>query len=299
MPRLAEAFLADGDVATARLLRNAALRAGGEPTREMELLEVRLDLAAGAPAADPRLARLAADTDDVALEAAALLLEGAGADAPEAALADAGLLVDERRGGAGGERLRGLLASALMDAGRWDDALALVEAAPRGGPDTAALWEAFAGRLAEEAADPPFLRLIFAEGEALAAAPISAEAARAIEARRDALGFGEPPVVAEAEVEPVPEEQAWWPDSPASAGVGAPAPDGGSVAAAAPGPAPVEPAALPAAEAPDLTGPIAQGRASLEESRRRRAALAARLAEIETSETRAAADAADAEAALR
>ena len=285
VPRLAEAFLADRDLATARLLRNAVRRTGAEPGRAMRLLDVRLDLAAGAPPADPRLVRLAADTDDVALEAAALLLEGAGAETPEAALIDAELLVGERRGSEEGERLRGLLVAALMDAGRWDDALSLVEAAPSDDPGTPALWEGFARSLAEDAADPPFVRLVFAEGETLVAAPISAAASAAIDARRQALGFGAPPEEPEGVAAPIPAESAWWPeaadpDAPAAGTPGEAAP--ARLADGSPDPAgAAEPAILPLAPAPDLSGPIAESRDSLAESRQRRAALAERLARLE------------------
>lgn len=273
-PRLAGAFLADGDVATARLVRNAALRAGGEPDRAMRLLGIRLDLAADGAldealdAAAEALAALARGSDEVALEAAALLLgEMADGALPEGALEDAAVLVAERRGGAAGERLRGLLAGALMDRARWDEALALAREAPAGAPDTPALWEAVARRLAEEAAAPTFLRLAYAEGAALAAAPLSSEAAGAIAARREALGYG-PASAAARWAAPEPPGAAAAPEDPTAAP---------EVAAA---PAPIEGApileATPPADAA-LNGPLASGQQSLEESRRRRAELAARL----------------------
>ena len=209
-PRLAGAFLDDGDGATARLVRNAVARAGGEPDRAMRLLDVRLDLAgdAAAPDAAARLATLAQGADEVAVEAATLLLEGAAGPPPLDALGDAAILVAERRGGVGGERLRALLAGALMDEARWDEALALASDAPHDGRQTPALWEAVARRLAGEAADPAFLRLAFAEAEALDAAPISPEAAGAIAARREAFGYGAPSPAAEAEARPT--GRPWW-----------------------------------------------------------------------------------------
>ena len=268
-PRIAGAFLDDGDAATARLVRNAVARAGGEPDRAMRFLDLSLDWAAGpSEEAAQGLAALAAGTDGVALEAATLLLEEGFDPLPLGALEDAGILVTERRGALEGERLRALLAGALMDAARWDEALALAADAPHDGPGTPALWEAVASRLAGEAADPAFLRLAFAEGEAIAEAPVSPEAAAAIAARRAALGYGAAP----------------GGDGPAAV------PAATDWAVPVPEDAPEEPpmeiaseAATPAAaEGPELGGPIALGQRSLEESRRRRAALAERLAALGT-----------------
>ncbi len=211
-PRLAGAFLADGDAATARLVRNAVTRAGGEPDRAMRLLDIRLGLSAdpAEPGAAGRLAALAQGTDAVALDAATLLLEGAAGTPPAGATEDAALLVAERRGDPGGERLRALLAAAFMDEARWDEALALAADAPPDGPGTSALWEGIARRLAAEAAGPAFLRIAFAEAEALDAAPISPRAAAAIAARRDGFGYGAPMPAAEGAAVALPTDRAWW-----------------------------------------------------------------------------------------
>ena len=281
-PRLAGAFLSDGDAATARLVRNAVTRAGGEPDRAMRLIELRLDLDAGiAEDAPQELAALAAGTDEVALEAATLLLQGVARPPPASALEDADLLVAERRGGPGGERLRALLAGALMDAARWDDGLALVADAPHDGAGTADLWELAARRLADEAADATFLRLAYAQGETIAEAPISPEAAAAIADRRRALGFGAPSPGEDGVAVPAAADwaapEASEPPPPEPVPSQPVLPEPALPVAAPPGEAPDA-----APDAPELTGPIALGQRSLEESRRRRAALAARLAEIGT-----------------
>ena len=250
-PRLAGIFLDDGDRATARLVRNAATRDGGEPDRAMRLLSARMTLAEepSDAAALKELADLVSGRDGVAMEAA-LRLFSAGGVVPEQALQDAAILVAERRGRAEGESLRGVLGAALMDAGRWDEALAIAADAPPDAPGTAPLWEAAARRLAAEAADPAFLRLAFAEAETLAAAPISAEVTVAIAARLDALGFG---AGGEEPEEPMEVAAPTPPPPPAPAPVVAPEPSAG------------------------LAGPITSGQRSLQESRRRRADLAQRI----------------------
>ena len=276
-PRLAGVFLDDGDAATARLVRNAAARTGDAPDAAMRLLDARIALEADPADAAARaaLAELATGRDDVALEAAGRLLEAGGA--PAQALEDAAILVAERRGHPSGEVLRAALVEASADAGLWDEALALVEAAPDAAPGTAALWEDAVRRLASAAPDPVFLRLAFAEAETLAAAPISPRTAAAVEARLEALGFGAPPPAATAAA--VPPEGApatSVPEAPAAGEVAAaervPAPG-----AEAPAPPPVPPGLASAVERVPLSGPISSGRRSLEESRRRRADLAARL----------------------
>ena len=250
-PRLAAIFLDDGDSATARLVRNAATREGGGDSRAMRLLGARLTLLDEPSdfAALEELAQLVSGRDDVAIEAAHRLFDAAGGVVPSRALQDAGILVAERRGRPDGEALRGVLGRALVEAGEWDEAISLAGDGPADAPGTAALWEATVAGLVDAAPDPAFLRLAFAEADTFAAAPVSPETRASIAERLDALGFGARAPAPEAPVAAAPPE---------------------------PAPTPLPPVPEPAPTV-GLAGPITSGQRSLDESRRRRADLAARI----------------------
>ena len=209
VPRLAGAFLADGDDGTARLLQASVARAPGAPSRELELLSLRLALRDDGSAARG-LVRLAEGADDVALAAAVLAFERGAPPDPGAV----DVLLTERRGTAEGERLRTLAAAERWRAHDWDRAVEIASTAPRSGDPS--LWDALAGALLQEPDDAVFIRAAYAHRAALDEAPIARGRTEAIEGRLAALGFAAGPRadLRSPVIGPIEPRSAWWPDAP-------------------------------------------------------------------------------------
>ena len=242
VPRLAGAFLADGDDGTARLLQASVARAPGAPSRELELLSLRLALRDDGTAAQG-LMRLAEGADDVALAAAVLAFERGAPPDPGAV----DVLLTERRGTAEGERLRTLAAAERWRAHDWDRAVEIASAAPRSGDPS--LWDALAGALLEEPDDAVFIRAAYIHRAALDEAPIARERTEAIAGRLAALGFAasrradlRSPLIG-----PIEPGSAWWPDAPHFSSNLAPAVPTGTHASLTP--PPTDAAAGPSARA--------------------------------------------------
>lgn len=200
---LAERFLALGDAETARALRDAILRAPGEPGGAADRLAAELELAAGrGAAAEARLARLAEGGGRDAPEALARLIEtrlARGESVDETLSARAAALAHEHRGTALGGRLEAAHARAEAARGAFGAAFAAADRlAARDADAGAAVRRDLLGTLAETGEDADFLHHAFARpglglpaaGPGSLADPPGAAARRALARRFAALGFG-------------------------------------------------------------------------------------------------------------
>lgn len=137
--RLADRFLALDDIETARAVRDAILRAPGDPGPDAALLQVSMDLKSGDPqAAETRLQEILADPEQRAGEALIALVEARAAqllpvDANVVAALEA--MIAEQSGQAAEQRYLRALALARAASGNFDAAFASLDPSDATIPD--------------------------------------------------------------------------------------------------------------------------------------------------------------------
>ncbi|MDT8857978.1 hypothetical protein RNZ50_23690 [Paracoccaceae bacterium Fryx2] len=146
-PILSERFLSQQDTETARAIRDAILRAPGDPGPAVRLMEARLDLAQGdTAAADTALTELSAGGGATATKALIDFVDSRVAqDKPidAATVTAVAALAHEHRGTEIGVKLLRAQALALAGAGEFREAFDLLSVAPGA---SAELWRMLAGQ---------------------------------------------------------------------------------------------------------------------------------------------------------
>lgn len=144
-PVLVDRFLAMDDVSTATALRDAVLRAPGEPGPEIDLMQARMTIATGQQAAaEARLESLSSQSGPGAPEALIALVEHRVELGQEVSFAQVLVLQEylkERRGGAEEAKFRHALILARAASGDFDTAFATLASAPAA---AAVLWQSLA-----------------------------------------------------------------------------------------------------------------------------------------------------------
>jgi len=191
-PLLAERFLARGDQATARRIRNAVARAGeGSRTEDLALVEAQLELAQGETgAAQERIDEVlseggAASPEALALQLETDLAEGRPPEADSLGLAEA--LAFERRGTALGTRLLSL--SIRGHAARGEFRTAFIMLAHHGLEGQRAMASDLILALAQEGTDADFVRESFSGILTNPGLNLTGEARLAVAGRLATLGF--------------------------------------------------------------------------------------------------------------
>lgn len=184
-PSLAESFLADGDLATSRAIRDAILRSRDDPQPGVNLLAARLDMASGhTKAGKAELEALSLKPGLEGIDATIALAQIEAADGGEVS-ADLTTALEaffhEARGGTSGPGLREVLAVAYASQNRFGQAFALL---PSDAASASVLWE----RLAYYGNDTAIVEnAILSENQVVAALP--AATVRHLAKRLTELGF--------------------------------------------------------------------------------------------------------------
>ncbi|WP_050527788.1 tetratricopeptide repeat protein [Pseudorhodobacter aquimaris] len=122
-PGLANRFLAQGDTATARAIRDAILRAPGDDTAAVQLMKARIDLAKGDTVnAEAILSPLSGSSGPAGVESTIALIQMLANDGQEVSLdltTSAEALLKEARGGVGESDLRNAIALAYASQDRY------------------------------------------------------------------------------------------------------------------------------------------------------------------------------------
>ncbi|HMO09106.1 MAG TPA: hypothetical protein PKD10_15875 [Paracoccaceae bacterium] len=182
-PPLADRFLARNDNATARALRDAILRAPGDPGDPVRLLETEIERSEGRVPGRQALTELGATSGETGVRATIALLQAeaqAGRIPPEPLVTGAEAMLGMVGDTTLGQDLRAALAPALAANGQIDRAMAMAGT----GPGLAAVWAAIA------AVSPDGIFLIHAvrsPGTPLPALPATTR--QAIAERLVTLGF--------------------------------------------------------------------------------------------------------------
>lgn len=186
-PALADRFTARGDETAVQTIRDAILRAPGDPGDPVRLMEAERALSRGEAGSTEALTDLTAATGATAVEATVSLLRDAaarGAVAPDSLIEAAEAMRREYRGASQETDLAAALALAQAAAGQFETALALAQS---GRSETLAEVWAMLGA----APDSQLLHHgILAEGAT--PPPLPPETDRAIARRLIQLGFSDP-----------------------------------------------------------------------------------------------------------
>ncbi|HHI69779.1 MAG TPA: hypothetical protein ENJ91_02155 [Rhodobacteraceae bacterium] len=198
-PELVRKFLVQGDLETARVLRNAIARSTGEDSTEIRLLDARLDEENGHHGAlEQVLEQSLQDSDPVSPEAMAELLEiklRNKSEISEDLLRLAQSYAFEQKGAAIGDRLDRDIILAEAAKGNLEDVLAALgkEAAAASANEQYDdnFWEEVLLLAEENAGDVPFLKFLFSVRKDLLSRQFSQKTRRVLAARLLENGFAD------------------------------------------------------------------------------------------------------------
>ena len=195
-PPLIQRFLDMEDYATARTLRNAIVRAPGEATTKLQIVEAQLEIQQdNRGVAEVALQDVVAANDDASPEALLRLIASRidrGLDVDAKTLATTEALAAEYRGTDAGAELSRSLILAQGQSGQFESAfrgLRTLRKNDRADTDTAALWEHVARNFVGLAQDAEFLRLVFGNYGDFLTAPLSRQSRRQLSDRLVSLGL--------------------------------------------------------------------------------------------------------------